>query len=117
MKKDEFLQHYGVLGMRWGKRRSRSVAGISIKRKASEEHLTAKSLKRKKAKELSNDEIQKTLNRLNLEKQFRDSKRTQGRKLVQEVLLNSGKKVLTAITIAAMMNVAKQVLGPSLGIK
>lgn len=113
----DFLKHYGKLGMRWGRR---SIAGISIKKSSeseSQEHKTAKTLKRKKASDLTNEEIQKTLTRLNLEKQFKESKRTAGQKLVQESLANSGKTVLTAITTAAMMNVAKQILGPSLSSK
>jgi len=51
----------GVKGMRWGVRRS-----------SSDDSSTAKTLKKRRASELSNDEIKKVVNRVNLEKQYKD---------------------------------------------
>jgi hypothetical protein len=51
----------GVKGMRWGVRRS-----------SSDDSSTARTLKKRRARELSNDEIKKVVNRVNLEKQYKD---------------------------------------------
>lgn len=107
MRKDE-LAHYGVLGMRWGRRSG--GRGSNLKR--SEESSTAVKLKKRDARTLTNAEISTTLNRLSLEKQFRDAKKSAGQKLVQEVITNSGKAVMTAATTAVMMKYAKEFLKP-----
>ena len=66
---NEFLSHYGIKGMRWGVRRSRSQIDSS-----SEDHRTAQSAKKKAkkggVKSLSNKELQDLITRMNLEKQY-----------------------------------------------
>ena len=59
---DEALVHAGVKGMKWGVR----------KRSASQEHTAVRSLKKKQAKELSDLEIKQAIQRMNLEKQYKD---------------------------------------------
>lgn len=78
------LYHYGVPGMKWGKRRSRSSSST----KGSEDHEKAKELKLKGTKNLSNAEL-KTLNqRMQLESQYKNldpSKVKKGMKIVSGV--------------------------------
>lgn len=77
-KMDDELMHYGVLGMRWGVRRSKtSSSGSSRKRKRqvnlSEDAKTAKALKKKKLDEMSNAELRKLNERQNLERNYRQA--------------------------------------------
>jgi len=77
----EFLKHYGVLGMKWGVRRSH--------RKTSSDHDTIAALKKKRASELSDAELKMLTNRLQLEKQYRQLNPTtadKGKKIVGEVI-------------------------------
>lgn len=56
---DDFLAHYGVKGMKWGRRKSDSAESKSLKE-----------TRTKSASELSNKELQDAVNRMNLEKQY-----------------------------------------------
>jgi len=60
---DDELKHYGVRGMKWGQRRSRL---------RSHDNALVLPLKKKSAKELSNAELNQAINRMRLEKQYKD---------------------------------------------
>lgn len=62
------LKHFGVLGMKWGIRRSETKSS----KNPSEEYTQSRLLKSKSAKELSNAELKALTNRLQLEKQYND---------------------------------------------
>lgn len=76
---DDFLEHYGVKGMKWGVRKSRKqrrreaklrrLEEKSAKKKinASEDAKTVAKLRKKKVSELSNSELKLVAERLNLE--------------------------------------------------
>jgi hypothetical protein len=64
---EKILQHAGVLGMRWGIRKARSSESST-----SEGHNKLRSLKKKKAKELTDEELKTALARLRLEKDYKD---------------------------------------------
>jgi len=72
------LQHFGILGMHWGKRKSGGSLTSSVKKKAtsrvpsSDDHKKKMLLKSKKVHELSNDQLRELASRLQLEKQFKD---------------------------------------------
>lgn len=62
------LRHWGVKGMRWG-----------VRKQASKDSEEVRSIRKKRIKEMSNDELKKANNRLNLEQQYKNytkSKRT-----------------------------------------
>ena len=86
------LYHYGVLGMRWGKRKTRM----------SQDAKEAKSIKKKKVSEMSNAELRKLNERQNLESQHRNlsSQRNLGKKAVQSFIGVAG-------TIVAVEGAAK----------
>ena len=95
------VYHWGILGMKWGHRKARDVVGGSggssgkTEPTHSEDHKKVTELRKKKASELSNAEIQAVLNRANLEKQFAELNKKQvsaGEKVVKELLLNAAKK-------------------------
>jgi hypothetical protein len=61
---EEFLEHYGTKGMRWGVRRKRRAG------KASDDAKEVKLLKKKPVSQLSNQELKKANERLTLEQNF-----------------------------------------------
>lgn len=82
------IKHIGVLGMHWGRR------------KASQDHTEAKTLKKKSIKELSNKEITKITTRLSLEKQLKsldEKKNNRAKELVGKLLIKFGPMILSAI--------------------
>jgi hypothetical protein len=104
---EEFLQHFGVLGMHWGVHRSSKGNASSGSKKTkedsySEDYKKKVSLKKKKPSQMTNAEL-KTLNeRLQLEKQYKDltrSETTAGKKFVADILSNAAKQ--TASTYVA----------------
>lgn len=60
---EQELKHYGVLGMKWGRRKQT--------RPMSEDAKTAKNLKKKKVSEMSNTELKKLNERMNLEQNYK----------------------------------------------
>lgn len=62
---DNQLQHVGVLGMKWGVRRSRSSSDGSA------DHRQAKALRKKKLKDMDNKDIQALVSRQSLENQYK----------------------------------------------
>jgi len=56
------MKHYGVLGMKWGVRKSRTRSSDSS---------TVQALKKKKTYELTNEELKTITNRLQLERQYK----------------------------------------------
>lgn len=60
---DEYLMHYGVLGMKWGRRKARAS-------KISEQTLEQTLEQAPKKRRMSNKELQARIKRLKLEKEF-----------------------------------------------
>lgn len=94
---EDFLAHFGVKGMHWGTRKRTS----SIP--ASDDHQRLASVKEKSkaggTKALSNKDIQDYLNRLNLERQFNQTKPSgMAGKFISELLLGVGKQQATKAT-------------------
>lgn len=58
---EDFLAHYGKLGMKWGVRRARSS-----------ENVATGMLRKKPARSLSDAELKQAIGRMQLEKQYRD---------------------------------------------
>lgn len=135
----DILVHYGVLGMKWGVRRSPAElarargerAPKSTKKKTS--FFSKKTVKKKPAKktpakktekkeesskktlgEMTNEELQSAVRRLELEKRYRDlspKKVSAGKKIVDSVIIpaltESGKNLLKDYTT----KLGKQLLG------
>lgn len=68
------LEHFGILGMKWGVRRDRKTLDRLAGRKAKTDgdKTSEKTEKPKTVKELSDTELRNRVNRLNMEKQYND---------------------------------------------
>jgi hypothetical protein len=95
---EEFLEHHGVKGMRWGVRRSRSQLARESKSRTG-----------KDIKDLSDDELRKLVTRMNLEQQYKSLSSRHNKTFVKAgaafvggVALNAVKQQLTNQAQAGM---------------
>lgn len=101
------LQHYGILGMKWGKRNGPPYPLTGKTMSASEKKAVDPSYakahdKKNKVKYMSDQDLKDVNNRLNLEKQYnslRDSEVSEGKKALQKALKVSS----TAVAITGMV--------------
>ena len=87
---DEFLEHYGVKGMKWGKRKARPDRTVTRFKKA--------------PSKLTDKELESRIKRLEAERKYNSlNRRTvgQGERLVSEVLQSSGRKIATTVVTNA----------------
>lgn len=108
---DDFLAHYGVLGMKWGKRRSggdsdSSSAPAKPKVPASEDAVTYRHAQSKIAgggtDALSDKELKKVVERMNMEAQYQrlttpQQKTSAGQRLTDDILSNIGPMAFASI--------------------
>lgn len=91
------LTHYGVLGMKWGRRKDRRSSS-SAPIRTSADHKTKVRLKKKRVSEMSNEELRQLNNRLQLERQYADLNKASvasGKKVVTDILTNAAKQTVT----------------------
>lgn len=121
MDDEEILEHTGVLGMRWGIRKStvnskssvpkqnKKQLSLDAKKKASDE---------KRGKNLTNDEIRDRVNRLELERKYTElntqankAQVSKGKAFVSSVLENSAKSIATQTTTYFMGQAVNSIVG------
>lgn len=108
---DNELSHFGVKGMKWGVRKSRTSTVESSPRKK---------LKSKEIKSLSDDELRKRINRIQMEKQYKQlTKREQskGSKVVKDILIGGAKVAAAAYVTKVVGDNIASVMDPLLGRK
>lgn len=108
----EYLEHFGIKGMHWGVRKDRSS-------KTSQDYKDAQALRKKKPSELSNAELKKLTERINLEKQYNAATTNkqkkavkawlsrEGGKLLRDVAKEQGPKIIAAAITIALRKAAK----------
>lgn len=95
-----YLRHYGVLGMKWGVRRNRvsSSKGSSKKSSSLKKKISNANNKRKQnsVKNLSDAELKKRIQRLELERRYKSLKsdtKNRGRRIAREILEGSARAI------------------------
>ena len=132
---DDILAHYGVKGMRWGVRKSRRSSGKARKapspsapakkpgkvRSAVTKLRTPKRDFKMEAKNMSDEDLRKILNRMDMEKKYatmmneltnpkKDKSTVQkmAEDAIKEVLKDQGKKLLNAAIAKGINSAAKK---------
>lgn len=101
------LAHYGVPGMKWGKRKARGSAPKSEDAAKADRYKAR--VRKSGVSSLSNKELKALNERINLEKSFNEVKietYSSGKKATTKVLKKSEKIVVTAIATVAAQQVA-----------
>lgn len=89
---DEYLAHYGVLGMKWGVRKDKTKGALR-KRKSTPVHDDYKKAHSgKSVKSMSDSELRSVNNRLQMERQYSDltRKTSKGKKVVNALIKTAG---------------------------
>lgn len=126
------LLHYGILGMKWGVRRTpeqlrrargelKSESDGGSKKTTSSK--SSSSSGKKRASEMTEDELRSKIQRLELEKRYKDlmkatappPKSTKGRDFVQRVLEKSGENIMTQLTTVVMGKAVNATIGKMFG--
>lgn len=122
------IAHYGVKGMKWGVRKQRPTSSgkrkgktnarriyekISGKKDAQKKPKTTSSPRKKRASEMSDEELRSVINRMQMERtyaQLTSKEVSKGRKFVNDVLYNSAKATATTYTTKAMTKAIEKLL-------
>lgn len=102
------LKHFGVLGMRWGRRNARSPSNYSP------EHIKSRQISKKKVSEMSNEELKILNTRRQLERQYAQlnpNSIQQGKAIVNGTLKTIGGVVTAAATITAFVALGQKIYG------
>ena len=101
---DDFLKHYGVLGMKWGKRKARSTVSSNNKSKntaITKPKQTPKPKSKPTKRRLSDAELRAVVNRMRLEREYADlTYRASSRSEVESVVRTIG--TVAALTTSAV---------------
>lgn len=124
----EYLEHYGVKGMKWGVRRTPEQLGYKTSprhygnRKRTKDEMARND--RVKAYEnrrmLSDEELQRRIKRLELEKRFRDLSEEdlhRGRKMIKDVLSTATPQALRIMASGALLYGTKAAMTKDFSLK
>ena len=103
---DDFLKHYGVLGMKWGKRKARSTVSSNKKPKSTTITKPKQTPKPKPTRrELSDEELRAVINRMRLEREYADLQyRSSSRAKVENVVKAMGTAALLTTSVVKIYN-------------
>lgn len=101
MSLDEVLAHHGIKGMKWGVRRSKSELGANASSDAKVTKATGDKIKEHGVASVSNDELKKYLERLDLQQRYDKHAPPkvsgEAKKFIKDILVNAGKQEATKI--------------------
>ena len=101
---DDFLKHYGVLGMKWGHRKAKSTVSSNNKSKntaITKPKQTSKPKSKPTKRRLSDAELRAVVNRMRLEREYADlTYRASSRSKVESVVRTIG--TVAALTTSAV---------------
>ena len=102
---DDFLQHYGVLGMKWGHRKARSTSSSNKKPKSTKNTTTSKPKPKPTQRELSDEELRAVINRMRLEREYADLQyRASSRAKVENIVKTVGTAALLTTSVVKIYN-------------
>ena len=102
---EDFLQHYGVLGMKWGHRKARSNVSSNKKPKSTKNTTTSKPKPKPTQRELSDEELRAVINRMRLEREYADLQyRASSRAKVENVVKTVGTAALLTTSVVKIYN-------------
>ena len=102
---DDFLQHYGVLGMKWGHRKARSTSSSNKKPKSTKNTTTSKPKPKPTQRELSDEELRAVINRMRLEREYADLQyRASSRAKVENIVKAVGTAALLTNSVVKIYN-------------
>lgn len=107
IKMENELYHFGIKGMKWGIRRYQNKDGsltVAGKKRYSD------SSSNNEIKDLTDQELRDRINRLNLERQYRDLTTPSGQKQV-----NKGKQFVTSVLETSGKNIVTQLVTYGMG--
>jgi len=100
---DDVLAHYGVPGMKWGKRKSGRLTSTPKAARGSQDHKNVQKIRKKPVSELSNEELRRITARIDLEQKYKKanpSKVTKGRNAVKSIMATA----TAAASVYALVN-------------
>lgn len=112
---EQYLEHHGILGMKWGVRRSEAELARARGRSKRSEDKQEKANRKtdvKNRRTMSDADLKKRIERLKMEREFKnltEDDLAPGKKCVSEILSSSGKKV-ASIAVAGAMSYAIKAL-------
>lgn len=110
------LYHHGVLGMRWSRRRGEGTVKVTRKQ-LKQAQKAAKEEANKKIKSMTNEELKARVDRMNLEKQYRQAmsenhpNKNRAKKLIGSIANRSLEDIGTQATSYALGTILNEVTG------
>ena len=108
IKMENELYHFGIKGMKWGIRRYQNKDGTLTA--AGKKRYGDSSSVNNEIKDLTDQELRDRINRLNLERQYRDLTTPSGQKQT-----NKGKQFVTSVLETSGKNIATQLVTYGIG--
>lgn len=121
MRQSDYLVHYGVQGMRWGHRKDRKSSSSGSKKSGIKKVFskTSKKIRSKKStKNMTDQELQKSISRMELERRYKSLKRenvSSGRRIARDILKNSAQQVVTQLLVAGARAGIREATGFDIG--
>ena len=121
---DDYLMHHGVKGMKWGVRHDKPRTASSRVRQAkpdtrSEHRKQVDDIRAKKRHELTDEELRQAINRMNMEKQYKNLNRElyhPGQDFAMKALKTSGNIAVGAVGGYAVNSLGKKAVSAGVNV-